>query len=212
MALRSVARAMAQARSAAPARRNLSSIIDADSGKLATQGYHYTSMALIPLTPLAFVLSPSSYCLPVDLALGVVIPLHGEFGETPGLTAPLPLPPPHGHAPAATCLRRLRRCRLSLPRSSSTPCAAAHIGMNYVMTDYVKKFVGKAAVGASQPPLSPSPTPTLREPHHSSSASAAGAHPPQPSPCSQAPRGISCSARPASRWRACSSSTCLALA
>ena len=84
---------MAQARSAAPARRNLSSIIDADSGKLATQGYHYTSMALIPLTPLAFVLSPSSYCLPVDLALGVVIPLHGEFGETPGPTAPLPLPP-----------------------------------------------------------------------------------------------------------------------
>mmetsp|Transcript_16970 Transcript_16970/g.35454 ORF Transcript_16970/g.35454 Transcript_16970/m.35454 type:complete len:139 (-) Transcript_16970:166-582(-) len=102
MALRSVARAMAQARSAAPARRNLSSIIDADSGKLATQGYHYTSMALIPLTPLAFVLSPSSYCLPVDLALGVVIPLH------------------------------------------------AHIGMNYVMTDYVKKFVGKAAVGPSR--------------------------------------------------------------
>lgn len=72
---------MAQTRSAAPARRNLSSIIDADSGKMATQGYHYTSMALIPLTPLAFVLSPSSYCLPVDLALGIVIPLHGEFGE-----------------------------------------------------------------------------------------------------------------------------------
>ena len=57
----SVARAMAQTRSAAPARRNLSSIIDADSGKMATQGYHYTSMALIPLTPLAFVLSPSSF-------------------------------------------------------------------------------------------------------------------------------------------------------
>ena len=60
MALRSVARAVTQARSAAAPRRTLSSIIEADGrGTLATKYYHYTSMALIPLTPAAFFLSPS---------------------------------------------------------------------------------------------------------------------------------------------------------
>mmetsp|Transcript_12943 Transcript_12943/g.22785 ORF Transcript_12943/g.22785 Transcript_12943/m.22785 type:complete len:141 (-) Transcript_12943:339-761(-) len=103
MALRSVARAMSQTRAAAAPRRTLSSIVEADGrGSLATKYYHYTSMALIPLTPAAFLLSPSPMCMPVDLALGIVIPIH------------------------------------------------AHIGMNYVMTDYVKKFIGKGAVGPAR--------------------------------------------------------------
>ena len=48
-----------------------------------TQGlhlYHKLNLALIGLGPLALMLSPSSLNFPVDLLLGVMIPLHGHVG------------------------------------------------------------------------------------------------------------------------------------
>ena len=48
-----------------------------------TQGlrlYHKLNFGLIALGPLALLLSPSSLNVPVDLILGVMIPLHGHVG------------------------------------------------------------------------------------------------------------------------------------
>lgn len=44
--------------------------------------YHYSSIALAGLTPIALILSPSALNLPVDLALGVAIPFHTQLGLT----------------------------------------------------------------------------------------------------------------------------------
>jgi len=41
---------------------------------------HYTQMALLGLIPAALVLSPSALNVPVDLALGVLIPFHAHNG------------------------------------------------------------------------------------------------------------------------------------
>lgn len=62
---------------------------------MSTTVYHYTSLAALGLMPVALVASPSALNVPIDLALGVILPLHG------------------------------------------------HIGMNYVITDYVPKLFGK---------------------------------------------------------------------
>lgn len=43
--------------------------------------YHKVNMALIGLGPIALVLSPSSFSFPMDLALGVLIPLHSHLGS-----------------------------------------------------------------------------------------------------------------------------------
>lgn len=52
----------------------------ADNATFTTKAYHYSSMALLGLTPVAFVLSPSPIALPVDFALGVLFPLHAHIG------------------------------------------------------------------------------------------------------------------------------------
>ena len=74
----------------------------ADSSKSALSIHHKINFALLGLTPVALILSPSALNMPVDLALGIALPLHG------------------------------------------------HIGMNMVITDYVKKVFGKGAVGPSR--------------------------------------------------------------
>jgi succinate dehydrogenase (ubiquinone) membrane anchor subunit len=86
-------------------RRTLSSsgegsIVNADKSKSLNRIYHISGTALAVLTPVAFVLSPSPMNLPVDLALGVMFPLH------------------------------------------------AHIGMNYVISDYVPKATRGLARGS----------------------------------------------------------------
>merc|ERR1719421_1450897 len=83
-------------------RLDVSSVLAADEGGLATKVYHYSSMAVLGLTPCALALSPSSLNMPIDLALGFAFPLHG------------------------------------------------HIGMNYVLHDYVPKIIGKAAMGPAR--------------------------------------------------------------
>ena len=42
--------------------------------------YHKLNFALIGLGPIALMLSPSSLNFPVDVLLGVMIPLHGHIG------------------------------------------------------------------------------------------------------------------------------------
>lgn len=41
--------------------------------------YHYTSIGLVTLIPIALV-APSSVVLPVDLALGFLLPIHAHIG------------------------------------------------------------------------------------------------------------------------------------
>ena len=63
--------------------------------------WHKCNLAILGLTPLAFVLSPSALNMPIDMALAIALPFHG------------------------------------------------HVGMNMVLTDYVKKIFGKGAVGGA---------------------------------------------------------------
>jgi succinate dehydrogenase (ubiquinone) membrane anchor subunit len=61
-------------------RRQISQLLAADEGAMATKVYHGSSLALIGLFPVALVLSPSSMNFPIDLALGFAFPLHGHIG------------------------------------------------------------------------------------------------------------------------------------
>lgn len=54
---------------------------------MGTHLYHKANIALIGLGPLALLLSPSSLNFPVDLALGVIIPVHSHLGAPPLLIA-----------------------------------------------------------------------------------------------------------------------------
>ena len=55
-------------------------ILKSDQSSHGLRMYHKLNFALIGLGPLALLLSPSSLNFPVDLLLGVVIPLHGHVG------------------------------------------------------------------------------------------------------------------------------------
>ncbi len=44
------------------------------------QLYHYSHYALAGLTPVALILSPTFLNIPVDLALGVILPYHFHTG------------------------------------------------------------------------------------------------------------------------------------
>ncbi len=79
------------------AKPNQSSVLDADTSKSLNKIYHTSGIVLAGLTPIAFILSPSMLNMPVDIALGVLFPLH------------------------------------------------AHVGMNYVISDYVPKALRSLA-------------------------------------------------------------------
>jgi len=53
--------------------------LNADASKSIGKFYHVSSVALIGLTPLAFILSPSVINMPVDMLLGVLFPLHSHI-------------------------------------------------------------------------------------------------------------------------------------
>jgi succinate dehydrogenase (ubiquinone) membrane anchor subunit len=42
--------------------------------------HHKINLALLGLAPVAFVLSPSAMNMPIDLALGIALPVHGHIG------------------------------------------------------------------------------------------------------------------------------------
>ena len=82
-------------------KRNMS-LVNADSGPLATSFFHKLNTVVMVSTPLAcgsLLFGDSMVFKPFEILLGVALPLH------------------------------------------------AHIGMNYVITDYGKKMLGKSAVG-----------------------------------------------------------------
>merc|ERR1719375_227977 len=54
-------------------------IFKSDHTVTGTHLYHKANIALIGLGPLALLLSPSSLNFPVDLALGVIIPVHSHL-------------------------------------------------------------------------------------------------------------------------------------
>ncbi|KAH7462958.1 hypothetical protein KRP22_001569 [Phytophthora ramorum] len=58
----------------------LAGIVEADNHVLSVKLQHLTSIGLMATVPLAFVLSPSPLALPVDLALGVILPVHAHIG------------------------------------------------------------------------------------------------------------------------------------
>eukprot|EP00636_Phaeomonas_parva_P018296 CAMPEP_0118853792 /NCGR_PEP_ID=MMETSP1163-20130328/2250_1 /TAXON_ID=124430 /ORGANISM="Phaeomonas parva, Strain CCMP2877" /LENGTH=139 /DNA_ID=CAMNT_0006786405 /DNA_START=88 /DNA_END=507 /DNA_ORIENTATION=+ len=61
----------------------------ADSGKLAVGVYHKINTATLFVTPIAFML-PTGYTMPVDLALGVLFPIHSHIGLNYVVTDYLP--------------------------------------------------------------------------------------------------------------------------
>ncbi|RLN59518.1 hypothetical protein BBJ29_005096 [Phytophthora kernoviae] len=58
----------------------LAGIVEADNHALSVKLQHLTSIGLMGAVPLAFVLSPSPLALPVDIALGVILPVHAHIG------------------------------------------------------------------------------------------------------------------------------------
>ncbi|CAN0135563.1 unnamed protein product [Pylaiella littoralis] len=75
------------------------SMLNADDGKLGTKLYHAVNMVALAGVPAAVATSPSALTMPLDVVLGIALPLH------------------------------------------------AHIGMNYVISDYVPKSSRGAARG-----------------------------------------------------------------
>lgn len=60
--------------------KGFASILEAENTATGLKLYHATSVGLLALVPAAFVLSPSALSVPVDYALGVLIPLHSHIG------------------------------------------------------------------------------------------------------------------------------------
>jgi succinate dehydrogenase (ubiquinone) membrane anchor subunit len=58
----------------------MSGIVDADGSKVMNKFYHGSMVALAVLTPVSFALAPSPMNQPIDLALGVLYPVHGHVG------------------------------------------------------------------------------------------------------------------------------------
>jgi succinate dehydrogenase (ubiquinone) membrane anchor subunit len=52
--------------------------------------YHQVNNSLLVMTPCALILSPSPWAMPVDLALGIFLPLHGHIGMNSVLTDYMP--------------------------------------------------------------------------------------------------------------------------
>jgi succinate dehydrogenase (ubiquinone) membrane anchor subunit len=52
--------------------------IVADSSKSLNKVFHSSGLALVVLTPLAFVFSPSIINAPIDITLGLLFPLHSH--------------------------------------------------------------------------------------------------------------------------------------
>lgn len=53
----------------------------ADTGKLGTKFFHLSGYTLVALLPVALVYCPSPpLTIPLDLALGVIMPIHGHVG------------------------------------------------------------------------------------------------------------------------------------
>ena len=61
-----------------PPGKRFSTLLDSDASKPANKFYHASALVLAGLTPVAFIM-PSWVNMPVDLALGVLFPLHSHI-------------------------------------------------------------------------------------------------------------------------------------
>lgn len=61
----------------------------ADDGKLGTKLYHAVNMVVLAGVPAAVCTSPSALTMPLDIVLGIAMPLHAHigmnYGELPSL-------------------------------------------------------------------------------------------------------------------------------
>lgn len=55
-------------------------IVNADSTAGAIKLHHKVNLVLLGLAPAAFALSPTGFNLPMDIALGLALPIHGHIG------------------------------------------------------------------------------------------------------------------------------------
>eukprot|EP00322_Chrysochromulina_rotalis_P029422 CAMPEP_0115847052 /NCGR_PEP_ID=MMETSP0287-20121206/10180_1 /TAXON_ID=412157 /ORGANISM="Chrysochromulina rotalis, Strain UIO044" /LENGTH=142 /DNA_ID=CAMNT_0003300867 /DNA_START=16 /DNA_END=444 /DNA_ORIENTATION=+ len=80
-ALRSLHRPLARGLRTAPKPQSSAadSIINADSTSALISLHHKINLALLGIFPLSLVLSPSSLNMPVDLALGIFLPIHSHI-------------------------------------------------------------------------------------------------------------------------------------
>lgn len=56
----------------------------ADDGKLGTKLYHAVNMVVLAGVPAAIATSPSALTMPLDLVLGIALPLHAHIGMNYG--------------------------------------------------------------------------------------------------------------------------------
>ena len=56
----------------------------ADDGKLGTKLYHAVNMVVLAGVPAAITTSPSALTMPLDLVLGIALPLHAHIGMNYG--------------------------------------------------------------------------------------------------------------------------------
>lgn len=56
----------------------------ADGGKLGTKLYHAVNLVVLAGVPAAIATSPSSLTLPLDVVLGLALPLHAHIGMNYG--------------------------------------------------------------------------------------------------------------------------------
>lgn len=56
----------------------------ADDGKLGTKLYHAVNMVVLAGVPAAVATSPSALTMPLDIVLGIALPLHAHVGMNYG--------------------------------------------------------------------------------------------------------------------------------
>ncbi|CAM9213955.1 unnamed protein product [Hapterophycus canaliculatus] len=56
------------------------SMLNADDGKLGTKLYHAVNMVVLAGVPAAIATSPSALTMPLDIVLGLAMPLHAHIG------------------------------------------------------------------------------------------------------------------------------------
>lgn len=67
-------------------------VLAADNAEFTVKVHHLTSYGLAVLTPAALILSPSMLNVPVDLALGCLIPIHSHIGMNGVISDYIPKP------------------------------------------------------------------------------------------------------------------------
>ncbi|CAM9849684.1 unnamed protein product [Sphacelaria rigidula] len=98
-------------------------VLKADEGKLGTKLYHGVSLALLVGVPLAFATSPSAITMPVDVVLGIAMPVHAHIGMNYVISDYVPRAsrgPARGAMLAATVIATLGLLKLNVAGAGLT--------------------------------------------------------------------------------------------